>query len=156
WTEWVSTAGQVGAEAVPAPPATGGGTLTTEPVVLCERGPAGWALTSLYGLALGSAAGDDRDVVVCSPDGRPAVTLRHARPGAASVVAVHVVDGTEGAGREVGRFEEVRASVLGGFRLVGAGTVLGSLDAVSTDRRQLALLDLDGRLLARLTGDGPR
>ncbi len=151
WADWVSTAGQVGAEPVPPPPASGGGTLTTEPVVHAVRDGSRWMLTSLYGVLLATAAADPRATTVIDTSGLPTHQLRRSVAGSTTVVALY--DRTD---REVGRYEEVLSASRRGFRVVGVGALLATIDAHTGDLARLALLDPGQRPLGRLTGHGDR
>ncbi len=151
WADWVSTNGQVGNDPVPPPPSTGGGTLTTEPVIHAERSGGGWTLTSLYGQLLGTATVDDRVATVSDPTGVATHQLRRSVAGSTNVVSLVGRDD-----REIGRFEEVRRAYLGGFRVVGVGALLATLDAQTNDLRRLVLVDPGGRPLGRVAEDGGR
>jgi len=148
WLDWVSAGGQVTSEPLAPPPATGGGTLTSEPVVRAARTGDRWALASLYGQPLATAAVADRMVTVCDPAGTPTHQLRRSAAGSTTVVSLH--DRTD---REVGRFEEVRRAYLGGFRVVGLGALLATLDAESNDLKRLVLVDPGGRPLGRVADE---
>ena len=151
WADWVSTNGQVVNDPVPPPPTTGGGTLTTEPVIHAEPSGTGWALTSLYGQLLGTAAVNERVVTVIDPSGAATHQLRRSMAGSTNVVSLVGRDD-----REIGRFEEVRRAYLGGFRVVGVGALLATLDAQTNDLRRLVLVDPGGRPLGRVAGEGGR
>lgn len=151
WLDWVSTGGQVGSDPMPPPPVTGGGTLTTEPVVHADRTGAGWSLTSLYGQALATATIQDRVATITDPSGAATHQLRRSVAGSTNVVSV-IAPGE----REIGRFEEVRRAYLGGFRLVGMGALLATLDAQTNDLRRLVLVDPGGRALGRLADEAGR
>jgi hypothetical protein len=141
----------VGADPVSAPPATGGGTLTTEPVLHAARDGSRWTVTSLYGQTLASASVDGRIATVRDASGAPTHQLRRTAAGSTNVISVVGVDD-----REVGRLEEVRRAYLGGFRVVGMGALLATLDASTNDLRHLVLVDPGGRPLGRVTEDGAR
>ena len=145
WLDWVSTGGQVGTDPLPAPPATGGGTLTSEPVVRAARSGATWTLATLYGQLLATASSEAKTVTVSDQAGTPTHQLRRSAAGSTTVVSLH--DRTD---REVGRYEEVRRAYLGGFRVVGVGALLATLDAQSNDLKQLVLVDPGGRPLGRV------
>jgi len=145
WLDWVSNGGQVVIDALPSPPATGGGTLTSEPVVRAARSGAAWTLSSLYGQLLATASADAKTVTVSDQAGTPNYQLRRSAAGSTTVVSLH--DRTD---REVGRYEEVRRAYLGGFRVVGVGALLATLDAQSNDLKQLVLVDPGGRPLGRV------
>jgi len=145
WLDWVSTGGQVGTDPLPPPPSTGGGTLTSEPVVRAARSGGAWTLSSLYGQLLATASADARTVTVSDPAGTPSHQLRRSAAGSTTVVSLH--DRTD---REVGRYEEVRRAYLGGFRVVGVGALLATLDSQSNDLKQLVLVDPGGRPLGRV------
>jgi len=149
WVDWVSTGGQVGAEPMPPPPASGGGTLTTEPVVHAVSADGTWKLTSLYGQLLATATADARATTVIDPAGVPTHQLRRSVAGSTAVVSLH-----DRADREVGRYEEVRAASASGFRVVGVGALLATLDGRPGDLTQLTLADPGGRPLGRLTDHG--
>jgi len=151
WLDWVSTGGQVGSDPMPAAPATGGGTLTTEPVIHAVRAPGGWTLTSLYEQPLAMATVDGRTITISDPAGAPTHQLRRSVAGSTNVVSVVGLDD-----REIGRFEEVRRAYLGGFRLVGLGALLATLDSETNDLRRLVLVDPGGRPLGRVAEDGGR
>jgi len=151
WTDWVSTAGQMGTDPVPAPPATGGGTLSTEPVIHATRAAGTWTLTSLYGQTLATATVDGRVATISDGAGAPTHQLRRSVAGSTNVVSLVGTDE-----REVGRFEEVRRAYLGGFRVVGLGAMLATLDAQTNDLRRLVLVDPGGRPLGRVAEDGGR
>ena len=151
WADWVSTNGQVGSDPVPPPPATGGGTLTTEPVLHADRSATGWTLVSLYGQLLATATTSDRVITVSDPSGAATHQLRRSVAGSTNVVSLVGLDD-----REVGRFEEVRRAYLGGFRVVGLGALLATLDAQTNDLRRLVLVDPGGRALGRVAEDGGR
>ena len=148
WLDWVSAGGQVASEPLAPPPATGGGTLTSEPVVRAARTGDRWALSSLYGRPLATAAVADRTVTVSDPAGAPTHQLRRSAAGSTTVVSLH--DRTD---REVGRYEEVRRAYLGGFRVVGLGALLATLDAESNDLKRLVLVDPGGRPLGRVADE---
>lgn len=150
WVDWVATGGQVGVEPLPPAPASGGGTLTTEPVVNAVRAGATWSLTSLRGQPLASATVEGRTTTVLDPSGQPTHQLRAAVAGSTAVLSLH--DRTD---REVGRYEEVRGSAPG-FRVVGLGALLATLDGEANDRTRLTLTDPGGRPLARLVDHGGR
>lgn len=153
WVDWVATGGQVGSEPLPPPPASGGGTLTTEPVVHATRGPGSWSLTSLYGqlLATAETTTDGRVATVADPSGLPTHQLRRALAGSGTVVGLH-----DRSDREVGRYEEVRSASRYGFRVVGMGALLATLDAQPHDLSRVGLVDPGGRSLGRLTRSGDR
>jgi len=151
WVDWVSTGGQVGADPMPPPPATGGATLATEPVINATMAGAAWTMTSLYGQVLATATVDGRVVTVSDPSGAPSHQLRRSVAGSTNVVSVVGTDD-----REVGRFEEVRRAYLGGFRVVGLGALLATLDATTNDLRHLVLVDPGGRPLGRVAESGGR
>jgi len=151
WLDWVSTGGQVGNDPMPPPPVSGGGTLTTEPVIHTVRSDATWTLSSLYGQPLGAAVAIDRVATVSDPSGTPSHQLRRSVAGSTNVVSLVGADDVE-----IGRFEEVRRAYLGGFRVVGVGALLATLDAQTNDLRRLVLVDPGGRPLGRLTEDGGR
>jgi len=50
----------------------------------------------------------------------------------------------------------VRRAYLGGFRVVGLGALLATLDAQTNDLRRLVLVDPGGRPLGRLVDEGGR
>ena len=149
WVDWVATGGQVWMEPMPPPPASGGGTLTTEPVVSAVRAGATWSLTSLNGGPLATATVAGRTTTILDPSGTPTHQLRAAVAGSTEVLSLH--DRTD---REVGRYEEVRRASGRGFRVVGVGALLATLDATPNDPTRLALTDPGGRPLGRLTGRG--
>jgi hypothetical protein len=151
WADWVSTGGQVGTDPVPPPPSTGGGTLDTEPVIHAAPAGATWSMTSLYGQPLASATVDGRVATVSNASGTPTHQLRRAMAGSTNVVSLVGVDD-----REIGRFEEVRRAFLGGFRVVGLGALLATLDAQTNDLRRLVLVDPGGRPLGRVAEDDGR
>ncbi|MEO5678222.1 MAG: hypothetical protein ABIS47_00975, partial [Acidimicrobiales bacterium] len=151
WGDWVSTGGQVGADPMPEPPASGGGTLTTEPVINATRAGLSWSLSSLYGHPLATAVVEGRTATVSEPSGTPTHQLRRSVAGSMTVVSLH--DRTD---REVGRFEEVRRAYLGGFRVVGVGALLATLDAQTNDLRRLVLVDPGGIPLGRMAEEGGR
>ncbi len=151
WADWASTNGQVISDPVPPPPRSGGGTLTTEPVVHAERAGPTWSLTSLDRQPLATAAVDGRVATVSDSSGAPTHQLRRSVAGSTNVVSLVGRDD-----QEVGRFEEVRRAYLGGFRVVGVGALLATLDAQSNDLRRLVLVDPGGRPLGRITEDGGR
>ena len=151
WADWVSTGGQVGSDPVPPPPATGGGTLTTEPQVQAADVGGTWSFTTSYGQPLATARVDGRIATVSDPSGTPTHQLRRSVAGSTNVVSLVGADDVE-----IGRFEEVRRAYLGGFRVVGVGALLATLDAQSNDLRRLVLVDPGGRPLGRLTEDGGR
>jgi hypothetical protein len=101
WTEWVSNGGQVAAMPL-APPATGGGTLVTEPVLLTTLGADGFEVTTQAGLLLARAAdpdGSGRRVEVAEPGGRVVLRLRRSGLRSTASVVVRLAD------TELGRFE---------------------------------------------------
>jgi hypothetical protein len=151
WTDWVSSNGQVGADPVPPPPVSGGGTLTTEPLIHAAQAGDRWSLTSLYGQPLASAVVQGRVATVSDAAGAPTHQLRRSVAGSTNVVGLVGLDN-----QEIGRFEEVRRAYLGGFRVVGVGALLATLDAQSNDLRRLVLVDPGGRPLGRLAEDGGR
>lgn len=151
WSDWVSTGGQVGAEPLPPPPASGGGTLTTEPVVHADCDGASWRLTSLYGQLLGTATSEAGATTVHDASGRPTHQLRRWVAGSAAVVGLH-----DRADREVGRYEEVRRASLSGFRVVGVGALLATLDAQPSDLTRLDVVDPGGRPIGRLARQDQR
>ena len=110
-----------------------------------------WSLTSLYGQLLGAARVDGRIVTVNDPSGAPTHQLRRSVAGSTNVVSLVGRDD-----REIGRFEEVRRAYLGGFRVVGVGALLATLDAQTNDLRRLVLVDPGGRALGRVADDGGR
>ena len=134
WLDWVSTGGQVMADPLPPPPSSGGGTLTTEPVIHATSAGGSWTLTSVYGQPLATATVDGRVATVSDPSGAPTSQLRRSVAGSTNVVTLVGRDD-----REIGRFEEVRRAYLGGFRLVGLGALLATLDAETNDLRRLSL-----------------
>ena len=149
WLDWVSNGGQVGSDPMPPPPVSGGGTLTTEPVIHAVRAADHfWSLTSVYGRPLGTVSVDGRVATVSDPAGAPTHQLRRAVAGSTNVVGLFGLDD-----REVGRFEEVRQAYLGGFRVVGMGALLATLDAQTNDLRRLVLVDPGGRPLGRVVED---
>lgn len=149
WVDWVATGGQVGVEPMPPPPASGGGTLTTEPVVNAVRAGATWSITSLRGDQLATATVAGRTTTVLDRSGTPTHQLRTAVAGSTAVVSLH--DRND---REVGRYEEVRRASAMGFRVVGLGALLATLDADLNDRTRFALTDPGGRPLGRLADRG--
>jgi len=151
WADWVATGGQVGAEPIPPPPLTGGGTLTTEPVINAVRSGATWVLSSLYGQSLATAAVDGRVATVSDPSGMSTHQLRRSVAGSTVVVSLH-----DQADREVGRYEEVRRAQLSGFRVVGLGALLATLEVQAGELGRLVLLDPGARPLGRLTGEEGR
>ncbi len=148
WGDWVSTGGQMGTDPMTAPAASGGGTLVTEPVICAVRDGAAWALSSLYGQPLATAAVDGRTVTISDPAGAPTHQLRRSVAGSTAVVSLH--DRTD---REIGRYEEVRRAYLGGFRVVGLGALLATLDAQTNDLKRLVLVDPGGRPLGRVADE---
>ncbi len=151
WADWVSTGGQVGTDPMPPPPTTGGATLVTEPVIHAALADGTWTMTSLYGQVLATATVDGRIATVSDASGAPTHQLRRSVAGSTNVVSVFGTDD-----REMGRFEEVRRAYLGGFRVVGLGALLATLDATSNDLRTLVLVDPGGRPLGRVADDGGR
>ena len=151
WAEWVSSWGQVGTEAIPPPPSTGGGTLTTEPVVNLVRSGATWEPSTLYGHVLGTAAVDGRTATISDPSGAPTHQLRRSVAGSAAIVSLHDL-----ADREVGRYEEVRRAHLSGFRVVGLGSLLATLEVQPGGLRQLSLVDPGGRPIGRVAAEEDR
>ena len=151
WLDWVSTNGQVGSDPMPPPPVSGGGTLTTEPVIHAARIDHYWSLTSVYGQPLGTASVDGRVATVSDATGAPTHQLRRTVAGSTNVVGLVGLDDME-----IGRFEEVRRAYLGGFRLVGMGALLATLDAQTNDLRRLVLVDPGGRPLGRVVEDDGR
>ena len=151
WLDWVSAGGHVGTDPMPPPPASGGGTLTTEPVITATRDGAAWTLTALYGQPLGTAGLDGRIITVLDSAGVPTHQLRRSVAGSTNVVSLVGRDD-----REIGRFEEVRRAYLGGFRVVGLGALLATLDAQTNDLRRLVLVDPGGRPLGRVAEEGGR
>lgn len=146
WSDWVSTGGQMGTDPVPPAPVTGGGTLTTEPVIHALRTGPTWSLTTLYGQPLATATVEGKVATVSAASGAPTHQLRRSMAGSTSLVSVVGTDD-----REMGRFEEVRRAYLGGFRVVGMGALLATLDAQTNDLRRLVLVDPGGRPLGRVT-----
>ena len=151
WADWVSTAGQVGADPMPPPPSSGGGTITTEPLVHAVPAGSGWSLTTVYGQLLGSALVEDRVATITDPRGAATHQLRRSVAGSTNVVSLVGFDD-----REIGRFEEVRRAYLGGFRVVGVGALLATLDAQTNDLKRLVLVDPGGRPLGRVVEDDRR
>ncbi len=151
WVDWVSSWGQVAADPMPAPPPSGGGTLTTEPVVHAVRSGATWQLSSLYGQLLATATVEARATTLVDPSGVATHQLRRSVAGSTAVVGLH-----DRADREVGRYEEVRAASISGFRVVGLGALLATLEAHPSDLTQLTLADPGRRPLGRLAGHGDR
>jgi hypothetical protein len=149
WIDWVSSSGQVTSDPVPPPPVSGGGTLTTEPVIHAQRTGPGWALTSLYGTLLGTARFDGRVATISDASGAPTSQLRRSVAGSTNVVSLVGLDD-----REIGRFEEVRRATVGGFRVVGVGALLATLDAEADHLRRLMLVDPGGRPLGRVAEGG--
>ena len=147
WSSWIAERGEVHHDPLPAPPPTGGGELTSEPVVLARRGDP-WALTSLYGLPLAAAHREGDAFAVLDPYGQPTRAL--TRSGAANVAVVVLTD-LEGG--EVGRYEEVRRAYLGGFRIIGAGALLATLDAERNDGHRLVMVDPGGREIGKVVED---
>lgn len=151
WTDWVATNGQVGSEPLPPPPATGGGTLTTEPVIHATQTDGTWTLASPYGLTLATAVVEARVATVSDPSGRPIRQLRRSAAGSTSVISVVGLDNSE-----VGRFEEVRSPSANGFRVVGVGALLCTLEAQAATPTVMVLTDPGRRPLARITQDHDR
>jgi len=151
WLDWVSTGGQMGADPMPPPPVTGGATLSSEPVIHAALAGGRWTLTSLYGQVLATAAVNGRTATVSDPSGAPTHQLRRSVAGSTNVVNLVGTDD-----REIGRFEEVRRAYLGGFRVVGLGALLATLDATTNDLRQLVLVDPGGRPLGRVAEESGR
>jgi len=151
WVDWVSTGGQVGADPMPPPPTTGGGTLATEPVIHAVGAGATWTLLSLYGQTLATATVEGRVATIRDPAGAATHQLRRSVGGSTNVVSLVGLDD-----REVGRFEEVRRAYLGGFRVVGLGALLATLDAQTNDLRRLVLVDPGGRSFGRVADEGGR
>lgn len=151
WLDWVSAGGQVGSDPMPPPPTSGGGTLTTEPIINASARGDAWTLTTVQGQPLGTAVVDGRVATVSDPSGAPSHQLRRSVAGSTNLVSLVGLDD-----REIGRFEEVRRAYLGGFRIVGLGALLATLDAQTNDLRRLVLVDPGGRPLGRVTEDGGR
>ena len=151
WSDWVSSGGQVGNDPVPPPPSSGGGTLTTEPVIQAAAGDGRWTLTTMYEQPLASATVEGRVATVADAAGAPTHQLRRSVAGSTNVVSLVGLDD-----REIGRFEEVRRAYLGGFRVVGLGALLATLDAQTNDLRRLVLVDPGGRPLGRVFEDDRR
>jgi len=151
WRDWVATAGQVGHDPMPPAPASGGGTLTTEPVIHSVPVEGGWTLVSLGQLPLAMAAGDGRTLTISDPSGAPTHQLRRSVAGSTNLVSLIGLDD-----RELGRFEEVRRADVAGFRVVGLGALLAKLDGRVGDHRHMLLADPGGRPLGRMSEDGGR
>lgn len=151
WLDWVSSGGQVGSDPMPPAPPSGGGTVTTEPVVRAARAGGRWTLSGLNGQLLATALIEEATDAVTVSDASGAGTHQLRRSGAGSTAIVSLHDRT---GREIGRYEEVRRAYLGGFRLVGVGALLATLDAQTNDLRRLVLVDPGGRPIGRLADDG--
>ena len=151
WVDWVSTQGQVGAEPMPPPPLSGGGTLTTEPLVNTVRSGPTWVLSSLYSQTLATAAVVGRVATVSDPTGAPTHQLRKSMAGSTAIVTLHDL-----ADREVGRYEEVRRTNMSGFRVVGVGALLANLEVQASDLKRLVMVDPGGRPLGRVTNEDGR
>ncbi len=149
WLDWVSSGGQVGSDPMPPAPPSGGGTFTTEPVVRAARAGAEWTLSGLHGQHLASALVEDRTITVRDATGAPTHQLRSSAAGSTVIVSLH--DRTD---QEIGRYEEVRRAYLGGFRLVGVGALLATLDTQTNDLRRLVLVDPGGRPIGRVADEG--
>jgi hypothetical protein len=147
WTDHVSFGGQV-ATAPLAPPATGGGTLVTEPVLLTTPlGGGRFGITTPAGADLafaGDTDGQRRRLEVSDPTGRPVLRLRRTGIGSSATVAARLA--TSDTPTEVGRYE---ASPTG-MRLLARGSLIATVPVPAPDAGPTTAVNPTNQPLARL------
>jgi hypothetical protein len=147
WTDWVS----IGGQAVPQPlaaPATGGGTLVTEPVLVTAAVAAGsFQVTTQARQVLASATDPDaqgRRLEVAEPSGRVVVKLRRTGMGPSATVSARLAG--DAAGTELGRFEVAGRSV----RILTRGALVAIAGVPDPNQAPVGIVDAGGIGLARI------
>lgn len=145
WTDWVSAGGP--AFQMPlTPPATGGGTLVTEPVLLTTATEAGvLAVTTTSGLLLATASDADeqgRRVEVADPGGRVVLRMRRSGLRATATVVVRTNDG------ELGRFEAGASGSV--VRILARGALVAALPLPQPDLGPVDITDPAGLPIGRI------
>jgi hypothetical protein len=147
WTDWVSIGGD--AVRMPlTPPATGGGTLVTEPVLMTSPIAAGsFLVTTQAGHPLATAVDPDaqgRRLEVSDPSGRAVLKLRRTGLGSSATVSVRMSGDNVGA--ELGRFERSGRNV----RVLTRGAMVATVGVPDPGQGPVGIVDLAGAGLARI------
>jgi hypothetical protein len=147
WTDWVTDGEQVTSQPL-APPATGGGTLVTEPVLRTTPiGEGRFRITTPAGAELAGAAdidGQRRRLEVTDTTGASVLRLRRTGLGSSATVSARLAGSDSVV--EVGRYE---ASPTG-VRVLARAAVVATIPVPPLDGGPTTAVDAGNAAIARL------